>query len=125
MAGLRTRLTLAVLLLWPLAASADPPPEEIPAPRPVPEVAPGPAVALPPRPILPLSSEFWPPAPLLPPVQPEFGRRSVWQFYGVTRRGQFRPLVVETPYGAYYRYNGAPFPWIGIRTDHYMPYVVD
>lgn len=57
-----------------------------------------------------------------------FARRSayeVWQNYGVDRRGFFRPLVVYSPFGAYYRYNGAPFPWTTTHQREFMPYVVD
>jgi hypothetical protein len=59
---------------------------------------------------------------------PVYARRSayeVWQNYGVDRRGFFRPLVVYSPYGAYYRYNGAPFPWTTTHQREFMPYVVD
>jgi len=66
-----------------------------------------------------------------PPVMTFGGpiyRRSayeVWQNYGVDRHGFFRPLVVYSPYGAYYRYNGAPFPWTTTHQREFMPYVVD
>ena len=49
----------------------------------------------------------------------------VWQNYGVDRHGFFRPLVVYSPYGSYYRYNGAPFPWTTTHQREFMPYVVD
>jgi hypothetical protein len=49
----------------------------------------------------------------------------VWQNYGVDRRGFFRPVVVYSPYGSYYRYNGAPFPWTTTHQREFMPYVVD
>src|SRR5262249_48631531 len=39
-------------------------------------------------------------------------RWDVWQSYSVDRYGQWRPRVVLAPYGAYYYYNGAPFPWV-------------
>ena len=57
-----------------------------------------------------------------------YARRSayeVWQYYGVDRRGFFRPLVVYSPYGAYYLYDGAPFPWTTTHQREFMPYVVD
>jgi hypothetical protein len=75
-----------------------------------------------------------PPQPVLeaPPSYfisaPPYMRRSayeVWQNYGVDRQGFFRPLVVYSPYGAYYRYNGAPYPWTTTRPLDWMPYVVD
>jgi hypothetical protein len=110
---LRPGLLLAVLFLCAPPVPADEPPEEVPAPRPVPT----PVEVLPPRPLLPLAG-------YQPPVAPEFGRQSVWGFYGVTRTGRFRPLVVQTPYGAYYRYSGAPFPWANNQTNPYMPHVL-
>src|SRR5215471_383058 len=67
-----------------------------------------------------------------PPVtvigwQPIYRRSAyeVWQNYGVDRHGFFRPLVVYSPYGAYYRYNGAPFPWTTTHQREFMPYVAD
>ena len=73
--------------------------------------------------------------PLPPPrvvetitVQPIYYRRSaydVWQNYGVDRSGFFKPIVVYSPYGSYYRYNGAPFPWTTTHQREFMPYVVD
>jgi hypothetical protein len=95
-------VVLAFVLLQPCRALGDPPVEVVPPPRPLPPV---PAYQ--------------------PPVYPEHGQRSIWQLYGVDRTGRFRPLVVQTPYGAYYRYNGAPYPWIGLQNAPYMPYVVD
>jgi hypothetical protein len=75
------------------------------------------------------------PAPRIVETAPTFvvgpslyARRSayeVWQYYGVDRRGFFRPLVVYSPYGAYYLYDGAPYPWTTTRPREYMPYVVD
>jgi hypothetical protein len=67
-----------------------------------------------------------------PPVtvigwQPIYRRSAyeVWQNYGVDRHGFFRPLVVYSPYGSYYRYNGAPFPWTTTHQREFMPYVVE
>lgn len=57
-----------------------------------------------------------------------YPRRSayeVWQNYGVDRRGFFRPVVVYSPYGLYYRIDGAPYPWTTTRQLNFMPYVVD
>jgi len=48
-------------------------------------------------------------------VSPSYYRTSrydVWQYYAVDRFGHFRPRVVLSPYGAYYLYNGRPFPWV-------------
>jgi hypothetical protein len=60
-------------------------------------------------------------------IQPVYRRSAyeVWQNYGVDRRGFFRPLVIYSPYGSYYRYNGAPFPWTTTHQREFMPYVVD
>jgi hypothetical protein len=72
--------------------------------------------------------------PLPPPrvvesfiIQPIYRRSAyeVWQNYGVDRSGFFKPLVVYSPYGSYYRYNGAPFPWTTTHQREFMPYVVD
>jgi len=85
------------------------------------------------------------PAPTAPPVffpPPEAYYRvsayAHWQNYGVDRQGYFRPLVVYQPgYGAYYRYNGQPYPWLttnelvvqpsvlGTPYPRYMPYARD
>ncbi len=74
------------------------------------------------------------PAPAPKPVPAQvvwpapYYRRSayeVWQYYGVDRYGRFRPRVVYSPYGAYFLYNGAPYPWATTRSLEWMPYVVD
>lgn len=72
------------------------------------------------------------PTPLPPPpgyvAPPPFYRRSayeVWQYYGVDRSGHFRPRVVYSPSGAYYLYNGRPYPWTTTHPLYWMPYVVD
>ena len=59
------------------------------------------------------------------PAQHRVNRYEVWQYYGVDRYGQFRPLVIYGPFGAYYLYNGAPFPWVQTHTHEFMPYLVD
>jgi hypothetical protein len=56
---------------------------------------------------------------------PEHGRLSVWQLYGVDITGRFRPRVIHSPYGAYYLYNFAPYPWTTTNPLQYMPYAVD
>ena len=95
----RLLLTSGALLLGSFAIAGEP----LPAPR-----------------GYPVSSPYSPAMP--------YYRRSayaVWQYYGVDRTGHFRPLVVYSPYGAYYRYNGAPFPWTTTHPLEWMPYVVD
>jgi hypothetical protein len=52
-------------------------------------------------------------------------RYEVWQYWGVDRQGFFKPLVVASPYGAYYLYNGKPYPWAYTHPLDWMPYVVD
>lgn len=52
-------------------------------------------------------------------------RYDVWQFYGVDRQGKFRPRVILSPSGAYYLYNGAPYPFWPMHQLDFMPYVVD
>lgn len=61
----------------------------------------------------------------IPNSLPIPGTREVWQYYGVDSTGRFRPLVVNSPLGAYYLYNGQPFPWTTTRPGLYMPYAVD
>jgi hypothetical protein len=115
MIGLRFVLGLLLILVLGAAfrASAEGPPEEVPAPRPL-----APPVLPAPRPLLPLVGPQ-------PPVPPEFGQRSVWQFYRVDRFGRFRPLVVQTPYGSFYRYNGHPYSWGNGRQAPFLPFIVE
>jgi hypothetical protein len=111
------RLTvLAALVSVPGTGRADP----LPPPRPVqPAVAP---------------TFFLPP----PSAYYRVSAYAHWQNYGVDRQGFFRPLVVYEPgYGAYYRYNGQPYPWMttnslniqpsvaGTPYRSYMPYAKD
>jgi hypothetical protein len=56
---------------------------------------------------------------------PEHGRMSVWQLYGVDSTGRFRPRVIQSPSGAYYLYNFAPYLWTTTNPLVYMPYAVD
>jgi len=73
-----------------LASAADPPPaEKLPTPKEV-QVVPSP----------------------YPPAGYRQNRYDVWQYYGVDRTGHFRPLVIYSPYGAYYAIDGTPYPWI-------------
>ena len=43
----------------------------------------------------------------------------------VDRTGHFRPRVIYAPSGAYYLYNGAPYPWVTTHERDIMPYIVD
>jgi len=106
---LRLGLATVILLLTGSAQAADPTgPDVLPPPRSLPaEVLPG-------------------PTPL--PTYPGFvrvNRYAVWDNYGVDRTGHFRPRVIAAPYGSYYLYNGAPYPWTGTRTMDQIPTKVD
>lgn len=75
-----------------------------------------------PRPLGPVG------VPVQPYVPPAFTRTShyqVWQYYGVDRQGFFKPLVVYSPSGAYYLYNGQPYPWAATHSLEWMPKVVE
>ena len=91
----------------------------------------------PPRPVAPPVA---PPVVFLPPPSAYYrvSAYAHWQNYGVDRQGYFRPLVVYEPgYGAYYRYNGQPYPWlttnplnvqpvsVGTPYRSYMPHAQD
>jgi hypothetical protein len=100
---MRTSIVIAVLfvgLFTGLAAAGDPPPE--PAPMPAPEPA---AVVI--RP--------W----------GRVSRYAVWQDYAVDQQGHFRPRVLYTPDGAFYYYNGQPYPWLSAHPKSFMPYAGD
>jgi hypothetical protein len=49
----------------------------------------------------------------------------VWQHLAVDRQGFFRPRVLWTPHGAFYSYNGQPYPWLTSEPRRFMPYVTD
>ncbi len=69
------------------------------------------------------------PAPLPPLGYYRVSAYEVWQNLSVDRQGIFRPRVLYTPYGAFYRYNGQPFPWANLRPveimPQFMPYAQD
>jgi hypothetical protein len=52
-------------------------------------------------------------------------RYAVWQYYGVDRFGRFRPVVVNSPYGAYYLINGQCYPWTTTHPLEFMRVLVD
>jgi hypothetical protein len=96
-----------LLLASPLAA-AEPSAEALPPPRPV-----------------------LPPAVMAPPPLPGemmlFARHdpyAVWQNYGIDRRGYWRPRVMYSAEGAYYYYNGAPYPWMTTHPETVRPYSI-
>jgi hypothetical protein len=50
-------------------------------------------------------------------------RYDVWQYYGVDRTGHWRLRVVLSPYGAYYLFNGQPFPWVSSHPTEVTPII--
>lgn len=48
---------------------------------------------------------------VIPPAYLRTNRYDVWQYHDVDRQGRFRPVVIYSPYGAYYKFNGQVFPW--------------
>src|SRR5262245_47312371 len=81
--------------------------EQLPAPRPEP------------------AEVFAPSSPFVPFAYQRQNRYDVWQYVGVDRPGYYRPLVVYSPLGPYYRYNGQPYPWASMHQREFMPYIVD
>ena len=113
-----TRIALLAALVLVAGVQAAQEPELFPLPReakekqeaellPLPREVPGQDALPAPRVLGPMP--FFPYAPPDPP--PQFGRRDVWQYFSVNSRGQFVPRVVYGPHGAYYLYNGRPFPY--------------
>jgi hypothetical protein len=51
-------------------------------------------------------------------------RYEVWQFYDVSRFGQFRPRVIYSAYGAFYLYDGQPFPWVSTHQRDFSPRLI-
>ncbi len=67
----------------------------------------------------------WEPSPppyFLPQPIHRIDRYAVWQDYAVDRQGYFRTRVIDTPYGAYYHFNGKPYPFLYLHPLDYMPY---
>jgi len=92
-------------------ASLNEPPEPLPPPKRAEPLTP-------PRiledPVLPYAG--------LDPAYFRQSRMDVWQNYAVDRTGHWRPRVIYSPSGAYYRYNGQPFPWAEVHGLEFMPY---
>jgi hypothetical protein len=94
----RGTLTAGALLLAPHVPAAD---QALPAPRP----ADPPVVVL--------------PAPVYAPYTPPLSR-DVWQLYDVGRTTLiWRPRVIRSPYGDYYLYNHASYPWAELYPHWY------
>jgi hypothetical protein len=49
----------------------------------------------------------------------------VWQNYAVDRNGFWRPRVIYSPWGAYYRANGVAYPWAEIHGLYFTTYAGD
>ena len=67
-------------------------------------------------------------AAVLPPPTVGFmrtDRYAVWQNYAVDRQGHFRARVIQSPHGAYYHYNGKPYPWPTVQPLKQAPSVID
>jgi hypothetical protein len=97
----------AILVLCAAARAADPPDtEQLPAPR---EVVPSPAA---------------PPMVQPPPMFLRPNRWAHWQYYSVDQFNQWRPRVVYSPYGDYYYYNGAPYPWLPTHNRYVSPSIM-
>jgi hypothetical protein len=100
-----TAVTVAVLFAVAPAAAEPPAAEMLPPPRPA---GPPPGMAPPPFPV-----ELM--------LFPRHDRYEVWQNYGLDRTGHWRPRVIYSAEGAYYRYNGAPFPWAATHPEEFVP----
>ncbi len=99
---------LFVTLAWAggrVGAQTLPPPRVLPNEQAMPPVLPRVGQALPPMP--------------LPPVYYRPSAYQVWQYYGRTYSGQFRPRVIDATGGAYYFYRGIPFPWVRVYPGEY------
>lgn len=94
----------AVLLLGGVLCAEPPAPELLPPPR---------------------ESEALPASLPVPAGSFRVNRWDVWRYYDVDRRGNFRPVVVYSPYGSYYLYNGAPYPWTMTHQLEFAPRVMD
>jgi hypothetical protein len=103
-------LVVVVLFGWAAVIRADDPPdlEPLPPPAPVEPVAALPVI------------EF---AAVLP--YERIDRYAKWQYFAVDRQGHWRPRVAYTPGGAFYLYNGAPYPYTPIRYLNFMTYATD
>ena len=76
----------------------------------------------------PLSEPTPEPAPLpYVEIRPwgRVNRYAIWQNYAVDRYGYFRPRVIYTPEGAFYYYDGRPYPYLTTHPLNFMPYAGD
>jgi hypothetical protein len=106
----RLLMLFALLALLVSSGRADEPAKDMPK-----------AEAIPlPRPVTTHILPYYIPSSL-----PQAGTREIWQYYGVDGTGRWRARVIQSPLGAYYLYNGQPFPWTTTQPGLYMPYVLD
>jgi hypothetical protein len=49
-------------------------------------------------------------------------RYAIWQNYAVDRYGYFRPRVIYTTEGAFYYYDGRPYPYLITHPLDFMPH---
>jgi hypothetical protein len=105
-------LSLALLLAWGAARG-----QELPSPRVVPFAPAGPPAAMYPAPY---------PMPYPPPAAYRTSAYEVWQYYGVNRSGQWRPLVIDHPNaGPRFQWQGVPYPWMYNHQLEYVPWARD
>jgi hypothetical protein len=98
-----------LLIMAARAPAADPPPvDALPAPRAMPG-----EMVMPPDGVAPS------------PMYLRASRYDVWQYYGVARNGMWRARVIYGPSGAYYLYNGQPFPWTATHQLEFNPVLYD
>lgn len=100
---MRHSLVAACLILMSSAWAAEPAPEEqLPEPRKQAEI-------------------IGPPLP-----DPMYYRRShydIWQLVAPDATGYFRPRVIMSPSGAYWAYNGKPYPYLPLFQGYVTPSV--
>ena len=101
---------VALSLAAPALADEPPPVETLPPPRPAPPPAavPGPMPG--------------PPVPVELMLFPRQNRYAIWQYYAPDYYGYWRPRVIATAEGAYYLYNGEPFPYT-VHPGEFRPLV--
>ncbi len=107
--SLRPAFVLCGMLLAAPSVVAQPPAGEmLPPPRAVPQP---PVMA--------------PPVPVEMMLFPRHNRYEVWQYSSIDRAGRWRPLVNYTAEGAWYRYDGAPYPWMTTHPETFRPLAVE
>ncbi len=99
-----------------ICAHVDGHAQTLPPPRVLPSESAAPPL------LMPLADQPLPPLPALgihprslplPPVYYRPSAYQVWQYYGVTYSGYFRPRVMNMGNGGYFL-NGMPYPWVQV-----------